>query len=341
MRKNPVIALLLTVVMLFAVVAPVMARTPEEIMAIRHYFQTQIDTLRAADKMSNDEVYGIRVDLSLIPQQGEATATVYKTAYEQVTVTNYSNIKLQPIEGINGAHDKVTRFWFYLDNNDDENFLAQCNAPQNTVIGYVYGATKDQTLAAFVAGIPDCLEQQRLYDTPSGGDGSSSPSSKPLEETKTVEVTQPDSWAEKYITTKFTLNTTTYSVLSTTQDTPETVSPEVKTMDVAPYVKNDRTYVPVRYLAYSLGVPEEGVSWNSDTQQIGISKGDTNISLTIGSATMSVNNMPITMDVAPEITNNRTFLPARWVAEALGAEVTWDDTTKDAVIRMPIGEPGN
>lgn len=30
-------------------------------------------------------------------------------------------------------------------------------------------------------------------------------------------------------------------------------------MDVAPYIKNGRTYVPVRYLAYALGVPEEGV----------------------------------------------------------------------------------
>jgi len=35
------------------------------------------------------------------------------------------------------------------------------------------------------------------------------------------------------------------------------------------------------------------------------------------------------------------MLPVRWVAEALGAEVEWDDTTKDAIIRMPIGEPGD
>ena len=51
---------------------------------------------------------------------------------------------------------------------------------------------------------------------------------------------------------------------------------------------------------------------------------------------MQVNKSPVRMDVSPEITNDRTFLPARWVAEALGAEVEWDDTTKQAIIKMPI-----
>jgi hypothetical protein len=53
---------------------------------------------------------------------------------------------------------------------------------------------------------------------------------------------------------------------------------------------------------------------------------------------MQVNKSPVHMDVSPEITNDRTFLPARWVAEALGAEVEWDDTTKQAIIKMPVTE---
>jgi hypothetical protein len=51
---------------------------------------------------------------------------------------------------------------------------------------------------------------------------------------------------------------------------------------------------------------------------------------------MQVNGQSTRMDVSPEITNDRTFLPARWVAEALGAEVEWDDITKQAIIKMPI-----
>jgi len=338
MRKNPMVAMLLTFVMLFAVVAPVMARTPEEIFQVRSYLINQTDALRAANQMSNDEVYSVYVDLNQVPQ-GTVSATVYKTVYENMTTANFNNITIQPIQGINGAHDKVTRFWAYLDNNDDENFLALWGgAPANTVMGYVYGTTKDQTLAAFVAGIPECLAQDRLYDSDDSG---SSGSSTKATETKPSE--NPDAWAEKYLATTFEIGTTTYSVLSgTKEDTSETAKPEIKTMDVSPYIKNDRTYVPVRYLAYSLGVQENDVTWDGSSRKVGITKGDTGISLIIGSPTMTVNKEPITMDVSPEITSDRTFLPARWVAEALGAQVEWDDTAKQTTIKMPIAtEPGN
>ena len=39
-----------------------------------------------------------------------------------------------------------------------------------------------------------------------------------------------------------------------------------------------------------------------------------------------------TMDVAPVIVNDFTMLPIRFVAEALGAEVGWDDTTRSVAI---------
>src|SRR5690606_15944208 len=140
-------------------------------------------------------------------------------------------------------------------------------------------------------------------------------------------------------------NQTSYTIttVNTAGDTDEeeVIAPTVQTMDVAPYIKEDRTYVPVRYLAYSLGVAEDGVTWDGNARRVGISKDDTDITLIIGSPVMYVDKKPVKMDVSPEITNNRTFLPARWVAEALGAEVEWDDTTKQAIIKMPITEPGN
>lgn len=329
------ISLMLMITLLLTMVAPVMARTPEEILQIREYLQDQIELLRATGKMSNDEVYSIQVDLSGI-SQSTVSATVYKTVYEEATVTTHTDIKPQPIEGINGAHDKLVRFWAYLDNNDDENFCAQYNAPFDTVIGYVYGTTKNQTLAAFVTGIPECLERKRLYDNPGGGGGSSS---KTPEEADTPD---PDAWAEKYITTVFAINQNTYTIAtintSESTDEEEIISPTVQTMDVAPYIKNDRTYVPVRYLAYSLGVAENGVKWDGTARKVGITKDDTNITLIIGSPVMLVNQKPVRMDVSPEITNDRTFLPARWVAEALGAEVEWDDASKQAIIKIPITE---
>ena len=41
-------------------------------------------------------------------------------------------------------------------------------------------------------------------------------------------------------------------------------------MDVVPELKDGRTFVPIRFLAYSLGVDESGISWDEKTQQVTI-----------------------------------------------------------------------
>jgi len=105
-----------------------------------------------------------------------------------------------------------------------------------------------------------------------------------------------------------------------------------KVMDAAPYIKANRTYVPVRYLAYALGVAEADVVWDEATKKATLTKGDNVVELTIGSTTITVNGEAQTMDVAPEITNNRTMLPARYVAEGLGYVVGWDPGTRTVLI---------
>jgi hypothetical protein len=101
-------------------------------------------------------------------------------------------------------------------------------------------------------------------------------------------------------------------------------------MDAAPFVdKNGRTMVPVRYLAYAVGVPEEGVCWDEAKQAVILCKGKVTLRLTLGDCLMerwsgdepSVSRV---MDVAPYMRKNRVFLPARYVAEAFGYEVRWD-----------------
>lgn len=93
-------------------------------------------------------------------------------------------------------------------------------------------------------------------------------------------------------------------------------------MDVAPYIKDDRSFVPVRYLGENmLGTT---VEWNEGEQKVILKKGGVEVVLTIGSKTYTVNGEEKTADVAPEITDSRTFLPARYVAEAFGSIVGWD-----------------
>ena len=96
-----------------------------------------------------------------------------------------------------------------------------------------------------------------------------------------------------------------------------------------PQIINGRTLVPLRDLDDALGAQ---TTWDANTQQVTVSTTVYNIAMTIGSTTLTVNGQAQTMDVAPVIIGGRTFLPARYVAEALGYQVAWDATSQAVVI---------
>ena len=111
--------------------------------------------------------------------------------------------------------------------------------------------------------------------------------------------------------------------------------------DAAPFIREGRTFVPVRFLAYALGVSEEGIIWDAATQTVTLTMGAVSMRLRIGSPFIVVNDVPREMDVTPLIVPpGRIALPARFVAEAFGFEVGWDPPHR-AVLIGPRGRlPG-
>jgi len=105
-------------------------------------------------------------------------------------------------------------------------------------------------------------------------------------------------------------------------------------MDVAPYIKNDRTYLPVRYVSYALGIIDNGIIWDESTQTVTLIKGDTTVQIQISSTEMTVNGETLVMDVAPEISSDRTMFPVRFIAEAFGADVGWNPVTRTVSLIM-------
>ncbi|WP_258358814.1 copper amine oxidase N-terminal domain-containing protein [Moorella sulfitireducens (nom. illeg.)] len=105
-------------------------------------------------------------------------------------------------------------------------------------------------------------------------------------------------------------------------------------MDVAAYAKNGRTYLPVRYVAYALGVDAENIFYDEATKTVTLLKGTTAVQLTIGSNVLKINGISLTMDVAPEVESGRTMLPFRFIAQALGASVSYDDATKTVTMNL-------
>jgi photosystem II stability/assembly factor-like uncharacterized protein len=91
-----------------------------------------------------------------------------------------------------------------------------------------------------------------------------------------------------------------------------------------------RTVVPIRAIVESLGGV---VSWDGMERRVTINFGDALIELQVDNPKARVSGSekwidPDNHDVKPTIINSRTMLPLRFVAENLGATVSWDGTTK-------------
>ena len=107
------------------------------------------------------------------------------------------------------------------------------------------------------------------------------------------------------------------------------VGTEALKVDVAPYIKNDRTMVPMRAIFEALGAE---VSWDDATKTAIGKKGNVEVKITIGENVLYKNGEAITLDCAAEITNDRTMVPVRAISEAFGCTVEWNNETKTVEI---------
>lgn len=103
-------------------------------------------------------------------------------------------------------------------------------------------------------------------------------------------------------------------------------------MDVHPYIKDSRVFLPLRFAAYSAGLKDENIVWDGILNTAVLSYGDKKIKVKPGSNVLYVNEKQVIMDVAPEIYQNRLMLPVRWIAETLGARVEWNGEQKKVTI---------
>lgn len=110
--------------------------------------------------------------------------------------------------------------------------------------------------------------------------------------------------------------------------------------DQPPIILNDRTYVPVRRVLENM---DAKVQWDADTKTVRVDSYDNikRLILTIDSPEITVytftsvlhaDEEKITSDVAPVIVGDRTMLPIRVIAEAMGATVEWDDVKRVTTI---------
>ena len=105
--------------------------------------------------------------------------------------------------------------------------------------------------------------------------------------------------------------------------------------DTVPVIVDDRTLVPIRAIIEAMGGT---VSWEEGTQTAILTYENSEIRLTIDSATAYFNDEAYSLDVAPTTINDRTMLPIRFVAERFAFDVDWNDAEQRITITKDTQE---
>lgn len=103
---------------------------------------------------------------------------------------------------------------------------------------------------------------------------------------------------------------------------------KVETPD-APYIKEERTLVPLRLISENLGI---NVDWDNANRQVVLKKSSGDILLPIQKDYYLVNGQKVPTEISGEIKNDRTFVPVRLIAELFDRNVGWDNNTKTVLI---------
>ena len=112
------------------------------------------------------------------------------------------------------------------------------------------------------------------------------------------------------------------------------VNGKLVVLDSVPIIRNDRTLLPIRFVAEALGAQ---VGWDGATQKVTIQDRTTKIEMWINKPTALVNGKTVYIDpanhkVTPILVNARTMVPVRFVAETLGATVEWNEKLQQVTI---------
>jgi hypothetical protein len=109
------------------------------------------------------------------------------------------------------------------------------------------------------------------------------------------------------------------------------INGENKVFSPGPVIKDGTTLVPMRSFFEALGCE---VSWNNSTQTATGTRGDKIVQLTIGKKEALVNSQVQVLSVEAQLIEGSTYIPLRFVGEALGDTVIWDAKTRSIEIQQ-------
>ncbi len=101
----------------------------------------------------------------------------------------------------------------------------------------------------------------------------------------------------------------------------------------APYEKEGTTLVPVRVITEAFGAK---VDWSEADEKVTLTYEDVVIEIWIGSTKAKVNGMEQGLLLAPELAEDTTMVPLRFITENFGADVSYNDVTESVTVEKKI-----
>lgn len=119
-----------------------------------------------------------------------------------------------------------------------------------------------------------------------------------------------------------------------TPDVKIVIDGRLRTYTDVPVIMNNRLLLPLRAISTSLGVPnnDKHIIWDGTERSVIINHNNIRLYLKIGNNEVKVNDELKTLDVAPVIYNDSTYVPVRFVSQSLNRKVVWDGTLRTVFI---------
>lgn len=107
------------------------------------------------------------------------------------------------------------------------------------------------------------------------------------------------------------------------------INGESKKMDAKPFIKNNRTLVPLRFVVEALGGE---VNWDGENRLVSLNSNGKNIELKIDSPIIKIDGKDVKIDQAAIIKGDRTYVPIRFIAENLDMVVNYINESREIEI---------
>ena len=117
----------------------------------------------------------------------------------------------------------------------------------------------------------------------------------------------------------------------------KSIAIDADNLRVTPIIREDRTLLPVRFIAENLGME---VYWSEAMRSITLT-GDKTIRLTLNDNKAYIDEQLEFLDSPPVVFENRSYLPVRFISEALDRDVEWDELLRKVTIspKAPVVNP--